>query len=74
MGLWQTSIGRLREQYEAINKLQQEAIGELLTRGVLATEEFFTAVRRTGRNGFVDYGSSSGEIESIAQVLVCVMW
>jgi hypothetical protein len=37
-------------------------------------EEFFTAVRRTWRNGFVDCGSSSGEIESIAQVLVCVMW
>jgi hypothetical protein len=63
MGLWQTSIGRLREQYEAINKLEQEAIGELLTRGVLATEEFFTAARRIGRNGFVDRVSSSGEIE-----------
>jgi hypothetical protein len=32
------------------------------------------AARRTGRNGFVDCVSSSGEIESIAQVLVCVMW
>jgi hypothetical protein len=55
-------------------KLEHEAIGELLTRGVLATEEFFTAARRAGQNGFVDYVSSSGEIESIAQVLVCVMW
>jgi hypothetical protein len=37
-------------------------------------EEFFTAVRRIGRNGFVDCVSSSGEIESIAQELVYMMW